>query len=68
MFQFVNAVSQSAIGAVALMALEFISIAIIAILSLKAWEWYQAGHKRRANLRLQLIKNRREEVPAWRNN
>ncbi len=64
MFQFVNAVSQSAIGAVALMALEF----IIAILSLKAWEWYQAGHKRRANLRLQLIKNRREEVPAWRNN
>lgn len=67
MFHFVNVISQSAIGAIFLMALEFISIAIIAILGFKAWEWYQEGHKRRANLRLQLIKNRREEVPAWRN-
>ena len=66
MFQLINVVSQNAFGAVILMALEFISIAVIAILGFKAWEWYQAGHKRRAHLRLQLIKNRREE--ALRNN
>jgi len=66
MFQFVNVISQTAVGATVLMVLEFSSIAAIAILSFKAWDWYQAGHKRRAKLRMNIIKSRREE--ALRNN
>ncbi len=66
MFQLINVISQSAIGAVALMVLEFSSIAAIALLAFRGWDKYQEGQHIRAGIRMNIIESRREE--ALRNN
>ena len=66
MFQLINAVSQTAVGAVFLMAIEFAVLFAIVFLAFRGWEKYQEGQHIRAGLRMNIIKSRREE--ALKNN
>ena len=66
MFQLINVISQTAVGAVFLMAIEFAALFVIALLAFRGWEKYQEGQHIRAGLRMNIIESRREE--ALRNN
>lgn len=66
MFQLINAVSQTAVGAVFLMAVEFAALFAIVLLAFRGWDKYQEGQHIRGPLRMDIIENHREE--ASRNN